>query len=166
MKKILVVTAILMLMAFTFTSCGLAVPRPEIRRGEFDFSVTYELNGEIETVSGVYVCEYSGIDFALDGENHRDWKGYVKDGTEESIKLATAKDGGVVELNLHFEPGRFMGDSYYESEEPFSPWITVRLYDEGLYFENDAELIAKSYGARIISYEYDEPIKNSFGLFK
>ena len=56
----------------------------------------------------------------------------------------------------------FMGDSYWEGEEPFSPLITVRVYDEGLYFENDAQLIAETYGARIISYEYDEPIENTF----
>ena len=45
--------------------CGLEVPRPEIKEGEFDFIVTYEYNGEIKTVSGVYVCEFSGISWAL-----------------------------------------------------------------------------------------------------
>ena len=168
MKRI--ICAILLMIAFvsTLTSCDLTVPRPEIKEGEFNFTVTYEFNGEIQTVSGVYVCEYSGIDCALDGENHREWNGYIKDGnSEEIIVIDTADDGGIVELNLRFEPGRFMGDSYYEGEKAFEPWITVRIEnEEGLSFENDADLIAEVYGARIISYECDDPIENSFGLFK
>ena len=162
-RKIFALLLALML-ALMLASCGLTVPSPEIKEGEFDFTVTYEFNGEIQTVSGVYVCEYSGIDFALDGENHREWNGYMKDGNlEEIIVIATAEDGGIVELNLRFDPGHFMGDSYEEGDEPFAPMITVRLEDEeGLSFENDADLIAEVYGARIISYEYDAPIENTF----
>ena len=166
MKRILTCIFLIVYVTVIFTGCGLQVPRPEIKTGEFNFNVTYELNGEVKTISGVYVCEYNGTDWAIDVGHHRDWKGYIKDGTEESIKLATAEDGGIVELNLHFDPGHFMGDSYVDGEEPFSPWITVRLYSEGLYFENDQDLIAETYGAKIISYEYDEPIQNSFGLLK
>ena len=143
MKKLLCFLIVVLLMSFGLTSCGLTVPRPEVKKGEFDFTVTYEFNGELKTVSGVYVCEYGGIDWALDGGSHRDWVGYVRDGTtDECIKLATAEDG----------------------EEPIAPMFTVRLEDEeGLGFENDADLIAEVYGARIISYEYDEPIENTFG---
>ena len=48
--------------------------------------------------------------------------------------------------------------------KPFEPLTTVRIEDEeGLSFENDAALMAEVYGARIISYKYDEPIKNTFG---
>ena len=168
MKRIICTMFLMLAFVSTLTSCGLMVPRPEVKEGEFNFTVTYEYNGEIKTVSGVYVCEYDGIDFALEGENHREWNGYIKDGNlEENIVIAIAEDGGIVELNLHFEPGRFMGDSYYENDEPFEPWITVRIEDEeGLSFENDADLIAEVYGARIISYEYDDTIENSFGLFK
>ena len=154
----------LLLFSLVLTSCGLTMPRPEVKTGEFNFSVTYEYGGESETISGVYVCEYNGTDWALDGGYHRDWKGYIKDGAaEQCIKLATAEDGSIVELNLYFDPGHFRGDSYDEGDEPFAPMITVRLEDEeGLSFENDADLIAETYGARIISYDYAEPIKNIF----
>ena len=167
MKRSFCALILLTALVFTLVGCGLMVERPKVKEGEFKFSVTYEINGETQTVSGVYVCEYDGIDRALDGVDHREWKGYIKDGTaEEQIKLATAEDGGVVELNLHFAPEYFMGESYGNDDEPFSPSITVRLEDEeGLSFENDADLIAKVYGAKIISYEYDEPIRNSFGVF-
>ena len=168
MKRILCAILLISALVCMLAGCGLTVPRPEIKEGEFAFSVTYELGGETKTVSGVYVCKYRGTDWALDGVSHRDWDGYIKDGTvSETIRLAVAEDGGIVELNLVFEPGRFMGDPYREGEEPFEPWITVRIEDaEGLSFENDADLIAAVYGARIIGYEYDRPIENSFGLFK
>ena len=166
MKRVISLAILAALTVIALASCGLAPPLPSIKNGEFNFTVTYELNGEIQTVSGVYACEYSGIDFALEGENHREWCGYIKDGNvEEIITLATAEDGGIVELNLHFEPGHLMGDPYYEGEEPFEPRLTVRLFDGGLYFENDPDLIAEVYGARIKSYECDAPVKNSFGLF-
>ena len=164
MRKIICAVTVLILLLLCLTSCGITVPRPKIKEGEFNFSVTYELRGEIQTVSGVYVCEYNGTDWAIDGGYHRDWKGYVKDGeVEEIIVIATAENGGSVELFLHFNPEHFMGERC-EDGEPFEPWISVRLDDEdGLRFENDADLIAEVYGARIISYEYDEPIKNTFG---
>ena len=166
MKRILSALTLLLLLTAMLTGCGIQVPRPEIKQGEFEFSVTYELHGETRTVTGIYVCEFDGIDWALDGGYHREWNGYIKGGTpEEIIVLETAPEGGVVELNLYFDPAHFMGDIHGEYDEPFSPWINVRLYDEGLYFENDTKIVEEVYGAKIISYEYAEPIKNSFALF-
>ena len=163
MKKIICLLIALLIFSLGLTSCGLSVPRPEIKSGEFNFSVTYEYAGKTKTVSGVYVCEYDGVDWVLDGGYHREWKGYVKDGTtEECIVLGIAEDGGVVELNFGFDPDRFMGDEYYE-DAPFAPYMTVRLEDdEGLAFENRVDYIYETYGARIINYEYDEPIENTF----
>ena len=166
MKRRFCALILLTALVFTLVGCGLIVERPEVKEGKFNFSVTYEINGETTTISGVYVCEYDGIDRVLDGVDHREWKGYIKDGTiEEQIKIATAEDGGIVELNLHFAPEYFMGESYGDGDEPFSASITVRLEDEeGLRFENDADLIADVYGAKIISYEYDEPIQNLYKI--
>ena len=51
----------------------------------------------------MYVCEYDGITWSIEGGYQRVWSDYIKDGTaEEQIILATADDGGAVELNLHF----------------------------------------------------------------
>ena len=53
----------------------------------------------LTTVSGVYVCEYDGIDWALDGVSHGDWVGYMKDGTtDECAKLATASGGCILSI--------------------------------------------------------------------
>ena len=92
----------------------------------------------------MYVCEFDGIDWVLDGGKHREWHGYVKDGTTEDITLGTAEDGGIVELCLAFNPDRFMGD-YYVEEAPFAAFMSVRLEDdEGLVFENRADYIAET----------------------
>lgn len=41
-------------------------------------------------------------------------------------------------------------------------------YDEfgGMEIIQEADVIEERYGARMIAYEYDKPIENSFGLFK
>lgn len=165
MKRIIGAFVLIFMLVSMLTGCfGLSISRPEIKRGEFDFSVTYEYQGKTDTISGVYVCEFEGMDFVLDGGFCREWRGYIKDGTtEEIITLGTAEDGGIVELDLIFDPDRFMGDYYMEEDEPFKPSVSVRIYDEGLSFECDEEILAEVYGARIISYEYEAPIKNTFG---
>ena len=71
MKRTVVLLCFVLALVCMLTSCALDVPRPEIKTGEFNFSVTYEYNGEIKTVSGVYVCEYDGIDWAIDMGYHR-----------------------------------------------------------------------------------------------
>ena len=77
-----------LMLSALLAGCGLEVPRPEIKEGEFSFTVTYEYNGEIKTVSGVYVCEFSGISWALDGGYHRAWNGYIKGGEpEEAVEI-------------------------------------------------------------------------------
>ena len=155
MNKINLLILLIILIGM-LSSCGFTTLCPQIKSGELNFSVTYEYAGETKTVSGVYVCQFAGIDWAIDIGFHREWSGYIKGGViEETTVLGIADDGGVVELNLYFDPDYIMGESYWESDEPFMPWISVKIVDEGMYFENNAEYIAETYGARIISYEYD-----------
>ena len=164
MKRMVSIFVSVLMVAVILSGCGLGVSRPEIEKAEFAFSVTYEFEGETKTIDGVYVCEYDGVDWTMDGGWQREWKGYIKDGTsEETILLDVAEDGGEVELNLYFDPGHFMDDSYNAEDEPFAPWLSVRLRDdEGMWFENDADIIAETYGAKIIDYTYDPPIENTF----
>ena len=167
MKKILVVTAILMLIALTLSSCGLTVPRPEIKDGEFNFKVWYEFNGEFKSVSGVYVCKYNGTDWALDGGYHRDWLGYIKDDeNEEMLEIGTTADGGQVRINLAFYPEYFMNDPLTGGKEAPVPYISVTKVDgEGMAIYNETDMIEATYGIKILGYMYDQPITNDFGIF-
>lgn len=152
------------MLAVLLTGCGYEVPRPEVKKGEFPFSVTYEFNGEIKTVSGVYVCEYKGTSWALDGGHHRDWNGYIKDGkVEETIEIGATDDGGKVALYLDLYPDYFMDDFIEGYRDVPKPYISVTVVDdEGLTFFHEPEEVEKICGARIISYEYAEPIENTF----
>ena len=170
MKRTVSILLFVGILAGILTGCGLQVPRPEIKTGEFDFSVTYEWNGETKTVSGVYVCEYNGTDWALDGGYHRDWKGYVKhDKMETQIEIGTTEDGGVILLSFGFYPEYFMDDPATGGREVPEPWLTVShsfADGDGVEILNDAEIIEETYGVKIISYQYSDPIENTFGLFK
>ena len=168
MKK-RIVSLLVLVILIALTGCGLTVPRPEIKEGEFDFSVTYEYKGETKSVSGVYACEYNGTYWALDGGYHRDWSGYIKsDGIEDHIELGVAEDGAIVILVLDLYPDYFMGETYYEPSDVSMPYIMIKSYDEdgGMRILYEADIIEQNYGARIVSYEYDAPIENTFALFK
>ena len=57
--KIFIVTCLAMLSTLFFSGCAIAkMPVPSVKEGRFNFSFTYEINGEEKTYSGVYVCKY------------------------------------------------------------------------------------------------------------
>ena len=168
MKRILSVLTLLLLLIGMLTGCGLRVPRPEIKSGEFKYSVTYEYNGEINTVSGIYVCEYAGLSWALDGGYSRDWSGYIKGADDnDHIELGIIDDGDVVILVLSLSPEYFMDDFNFDLYDAPAPYIMIKDYTEdgGLRFLHEADLVEELCGAKIISYEYDAPIENTFALF-
>ena len=166
MKKILSMLLLSVMLCVVLTGCGMIVTRPEIKEGEFNISVTYEFNGEVKTLEGVYVCEYNGTSWALDGGSRRDWSGYIKDGKfEDVIDLGITAEGYRVELNLALFPEHFMGESVEGYEYVATPYITVTVSnDEGIAVLHGKD--SEGYcNARIIGYKYDEPIENSFSLF-
>ena len=59
MKKLRVIISVIFISILTtlLSGCYAKVPMPKIKEGRFDFSVTYEINGEQTTYNGVYVCE-------------------------------------------------------------------------------------------------------------
>ena len=170
MKRTLSFLFLAVFLAAMLTSCGLTVPRPEIKEAKFNYSVTYELNGETKTVSGVYVCEYDGTSWALDGGYTRDWKGYIEGGTDnDEVIIGTTNDGGTIILSLTLHPAYFMGEDYGATYFVPEPYLQINYpleEGDGFSFERDEKVIEENYGAKIVSYEYDEPIANSFGLFK
>ena len=172
MKRKLSILILLLLLAGMLTGCGLMVPRPEVKKAEFDFSVTYELNEETKILSGVFVCEYNGTSWSLDGGNSRAWKGYFEGREGEigyEIPIGTTDDGGTILVAFDFYPAYFMGDPSATYLDPPQIYLTITYPMEGvdgLTIISDEEAIAETYGVKIISYEYDAPIENTFGLFK
>ena len=159
MKKITYVI-LLLVISVILTSCGLSAPRPEIKEGKFNISVTYEHNGEVKTASAVYVCEYDGVNWwDINRDPYANWKesfeGDIKDGG--IIPICNTDDGGEIFISLVLYPEYFMGDPEYADSTPL---IRVELWypDEQI---DDVERIAE-HGVKLIGYEYSEPIENSF----
>lgn len=152
--------------------CGLQVPRPEIKNGRFNFSVTYEIKGETNTFSAVYVCEFNGTNWSFDGGYSRDWDIHVEgdyEGDDYSAILGKVDDGGSIYLHFGLYPEYFMGDPETGDWGLPEPSIAI-VYPENELGEMtqiaDPLELERDYGIRIVSYEYDNPIENSFGLFK
>ena len=170
MKQIFRIILLILFLAGILTGCGFQVPRPEIKEGKFHFSVTYSLNGEEKTVSGIYVCTYDGVDWALDGGYHRVWSGTIEGGSaDDCYTIGTTEDGGAVILSLHLDPDYFMGEVVTGGIDVPAPDLMVKYPEDalgGIEIIREAEAIEEVYGAKIISFQYDDPIENSFGLFK
>ena len=171
MKKLLSVLALLLILSLGLTSCGLTVPRPEIKKGEFNFSITYEVYGEEKTFSAVYVCEFDGTSWSLDGGYSRDWKAWTEGdytGETYSAIVGTTEDGGSIILFFGIYPEYFMNDQTGDRGVP-EPSIYV-AYPENEHGEiaivNIPEEVEALCGAKIISSSYDAPIENTFGFLK
>lgn len=172
MKRKLICLILVLTLVGMLTACGLTVPRPEIREGRFNFSITYAIGDEVKTLSAVYVCEFDGTSWAIEGCDYsRDWKDYVEgdyEGDTYSAIVGTTDDGGDIGLFFGIYPEYFMGDFTADRGAP-EPFVYVSYPEnengEMLYF-GDPKEVEELYGAKIISYEYDEPVENRFVMFK
>ena len=176
-KKIFVALFLSLSLLITLAGCGKGL-EPTVKEGSFNFSVTYEVDGEQETVSGVFVCKFSKVVFALDG-SYIEWDSYVQDTAlanrlEESrgyLLLKTCDDGEIyLDINLNAE--YFMSDPSYVDTDTFEPILDIspRLFIEysqtkgeqlEVWWSDDAAVL-ESYGVKVIRYEYDAPIENTY----
>ena len=178
-KKGLVAVFLSLSLLITLAGCGKGL-EPTVKEGRFQFSVTYEVDGEQETVSSVFVCEFVEVVFALDG-SYREWNSYVED-TQLSDRLAENRgflllktcDDGAIYLDINLSAKYFMADpdlenSNVNTDEPMSA-ISPRLFMEyseakgealGEWWSDDATVL-ESYGVKVLAYEYDVPIQNTY----
>lgn len=151
------------LIAASFTGVFITVPKPEIKEGEFDFSLTYEVDGDTKVIEGTYVCKFKGVSRNLDGVA-RKWKGYIKDHSDSTDYEIKTTDEGVIKINLDICSEFFMSDPFYESivssndPEPMPYLYVVAEESENEYMVNYYE----GDDVKIISFEYDEPIENEY----
>ena len=141
--------------------------KPEIKEGEFDFILTYEVDGEIGTIEGTYVCKFEKVEYFIDGVD-RQWTGYIKGHEHDTSYALKTTDEGIIKVELDLSAEYFMADPFYDLSGALgTPEASLLLrYNEDIapdmgYFSTDPELIAE-YGVKIISCEYDEPIENVY----
>ena len=173
MKRILSILVLAVMLIGMLTSCEVEAP-PAIKEARFNFSVTYEHLGEVTTVSGVYVCKYAGLSFSLEGGDFtRGWEGHIE-GIEHAgeiynsaVLICKTEDGGEIFLDFDLGPAHMMGEPHLEESE-IEPGFFLEYSNEdhtSSEFGGDEADIEERYGLKIVGYEYDAPIENSFGLF-
>ena len=150
------------LIAGAFTGAFVSVPKPEIRDGEFDFAMTYEVDGETKKIEGTYVCKFDGISRQLDGVG-RKWIGYIKDHDEFTNYDIKTTDEGTIKVDLDICADFFMSDPNYPnmkiSDDPKpEPYVYITSGDDSA---NEVTFnLYEGDDVKIISFEYDPPVEN------
>ena len=178
-RKILTAMLLALSLLTTFVGCGKKL-EPSVKEASFNFSVTYEVDGAQEVVSGVFACEFIEVVFALDG-SYIEWNSRVVD-TELANKLEENRgflllkttDDGDIYLDFNLSAKYFMADPNYANSnanvDEKNAKISPRLFIEynqtkgeelGEWWSED-KAILESYGVKIICYEYDAPIENIY----
>ena len=156
------------LIAGAFNGAFTTIPKPEIKEGEFDFALTYEVDGEEKKIEGTYVCKFDGVSRALDGKG-RDWTGYIKDHDNNTEYEVKTTDKGVIMINLDISPEFFMADPNYklsENTDVYKPEPYVFITSGDPDAEDPANEVTfnlyEGDDVKIISFEYDQPIENVY----
>ena len=156
-----VLTIIILINTFDFFG---SATRPVIREGEFDFVLTYEVDGEIDTIEGTYVCKFDKVEYYLDGIS-RQWIGYINGHEDSTAYALKTTDIGVIKVELDICPEFFMSDPHYKSnvntdERKPEPYLYISTSDDaeteykGNLYEDD--------DVKIINFKYDKPVKNEY----
>jgi hypothetical protein len=159
---IIAIGLVLSLAACLFTNIILT---PTVTEHDFHYSVTYKLNGETTTFEGVYTCRFDGYS---EGGNPRD-RYYTGENTVDGqttprhAYTIAQKDGAELYIVTLFNDCYLMGDTKDMDYEPFleEPYLEA-LDKEG--YPYDAAEMPSEFTAEIISWEYPEPIENTFAF--
>lgn len=145
-------------------------PKPEIKYGEFPFSMEYEINGEQYSVEDTIVCEFDGYTVDEWSGKYRSWKACMKNSGD---KIVLYKDN---DIEIFYSPcfksaktgAAYMGDNvvYGNADESYFSHPFPNAY----YILPDskrAEIIAsdelyEKYNIRLTKIETAKPIVNSF----
>lgn len=147
--------------------------KPEVREGEFPFSITYEYKGEQKTLSGVFKCKFAGSETIL-GEHSSYWDEETLYDNSENIEhpyIIEQSEKMTLSIHKNMFGGYFMGDPLYQDYyEKYRNGI-VEPYMEYYDYVNDITLddenkdeILDDIEFKIIECSYPEPIENSFRM--
>ena len=169
MKKIkkLIVVTLMALVTTLLSSCTTLAKMsvPEVKEAKFNFSVTYEINGEEKTYSDVYVCKYEGSYVSAFGNGGGiDWNGYIESTKGTPDVAIQTNDEGVVYIGMNFYPEYFMREPGFEDREipDYTLYIVYHSDDPDMVSIDSSIDFMEQYGIRVINFSYDTPIENSY----
>jgi hypothetical protein len=143
---------------------GYSVQKPKVARQEFPFSITYSYQGKTETISDVYVGEYVRRAKYL-ADDSLAWRGYIQDHNrlESDFYRIGEHNGQAFSINLNMVPEYLMGDPKY-ADSVCQPSGVCHSFDgTNDITVTDPEELAQL-GLSIVSWEYPEPIENTFSF--
>ena len=112
MKLPVIIIAIGLILAVASCFFTGIMKEPTIKEHEFDYSVTYSIDGEVKTHKGIYQCSFIGYD-GHDDPTLRMYDGVHKiDGnvSESSWFTVAHKDGVELSLIINLDADYLMGD--------------------------------------------------------
>ena len=162
MKKVL----LLFLTLFVFVIVGLtsceSVPSPKVTKAEFPFEIVYRVGEKTVTVRDVFVCEFDGLGWNENAGRHRQWKGYVKStGADRLVLLETDNSKVVCSLG---SPAYYMSDPLGPTAKPTPAFSHTQTLPSGGVTSGalNAEALWERYGIVLVSWEFSDPIENTF----
>ena len=137
---------------------------PTVAKQDFNFSITYKLDGETKTLNGVYSSRFTG--FGGNGVDPlcRYFEGtYKVEGEDDSDRCFTIaeRDGYKLYIVALLNDYYLMGDEENESYNSYTeaPTLEAEDIDGNQYGETE---LPDVFDAEIVSFEYPEPIENTF----
>ncbi len=112
-RKVIFCLLIVYIILCAATSCDFTITKPEIKHGEFPFSLIYEANGKRFEVNDTLICEYEGIGADESIGKYRKWKSYLQSGNKYILLFKNEYIEIFFTPNInHWEAGAFyMGDT-------------------------------------------------------
>lgn len=139
---------------------------PTITEHDFDFSITYKLDGETKTLTGVYSSRFTGFGSSGVDPLDRYYEGTCEvDGETDGDRCFTIaeKDGYKLYIVALLNDAYLMGDVENDSYDSYNEGPTLEAEDKDGYQYDETEL-PDLFNAEIVSFEYPEPIENTFSF--
>ena len=134
---------------------------PVIKTQDFDFSITYSVNGEVKTLNGVYTCTFEGHG---DSPLERIYsESYTVDGISQESRafLVAEKDGYELSIIATLEYCYLLNDKLHDYYNPYLEDPEFEILDREGYYHDEPEVLAL-FNAEMIDWEYPEPVDNRF----
>ena len=162
LKRPLLIFAITLVVAVVASLLTCISFAPAVKQQDFRYSLTYKLDGETKVVDLSYQCVFSEEEGEISRERY-----YVGEYADYGLALhscsytiAQKKDYDLV-IVTNFNDAYLMGDtgSEYYNDEVEEPYLLV--YDRDGVPNEDTALL-EMFDAELVSWEYPEPVENSF----
>lgn len=157
------------LVAVIVSACIMGVvEHPSVSEHTFRISITYELNGEILTIEDDVVCQHVSSEDSMD-EQARFWTlsiPRIVNTDRTSSYLVAEIDGGELVISPDLSAGYLMGDPQFADDAEQHNDGPYVYYLDSEYNEYTDEQTLERLGFRLISYDYPQPIQNSFSFYR